>query len=444
MPALVRRRAVRSALLAATLGAVVLGVTVPSQATPAPRMAAVTAAATSQVGGEIGRTETIQRVQYWIDKGVPYSQSAYYPDLQGRNYRTDCSGLVSMAWHLPTSATTWTLPQYSTRLGSLDDLQPGDALNNIDSHVVLFTGWTDSSHTTATIMEHARPGTNARKTTYSRSYINNNGFKPYRYNRVLEAPVTVPDKGMTNVTAVGDLNGDGFTDVIAVETATGDLYRYSGPDYTGGSARVKIGYGWNSISSIVGVGDLTGDGVPDIIAVDAETGDLYRYSGPNYNGGSKVKIGSHWDSMSNVTAVGDLTGDGVPDIIAVETKTGDLYRYSGPDYNGGSRVKIGSGWNVYSAIVGVGDLTGDGVADIIAVDNETGDLYRYSGPNYNGGTKVKIGTHWDSMINMAGVGDLNGDKVPDLIAVEQATQKLYRYSGPDFTGGSRVQIGTNW
>ncbi|MGW1197568.1 FG-GAP repeat domain-containing protein [Streptomyces sp. NPDC002536] len=446
MSAFVRRATVRSALLTAVLGAVVLGVTVPAQAVPAAQtaVAKAAAAAPSEIGGEIGRTEMIQRVQYWIDKGVPYSQSGYYPDLQGRNYRTDCSGLVSMAWRLPTSATTWTLPQYSTRLGSLDDLQPGDALNNINSHVVLFTGWTDSSHTTANIMEHARPGTNARKTTYSRSYINNNGFKPYRYNHVLETPVSVPDKGMTNVTAVGDLNGDGITDVIAVETATGDLYRYSGPDYTGGSARVKIGYGWNSISSIVGVGDLTGDGVPDIIAVDAETGDLYRYSGPNYNGGSKVKIGSHWDAMSNVTAVGDLTGDGVPDIIAVETKTGDLYRYSGPDYSGGSRVKIGSGWNVYSAIVGVGDLTGDGVADIIAVDNETGDLYRYSGPNYNGGTKVKIGTHWDSMINMAGVGDLNGDKIPDLIAVEQSTQKLYRYSGPDFTGGSRVQIGTNW
>ncbi|NVK77769.1 transglycosylase family protein [Streptomyces morookaense] len=252
-----------------------------------------------------------------------------------------------------------------------------------------------------------------------------------------------PQSNMAHLTPVGDLTGDGVPDIIAVEKKTGDLYRYSGPSFGGGS-RVKLGYGWNGMSDIVGVGDVTGDGVPDILAVDKENGDLYRYSGPNYNGGSKAKIGTSWDSMTNITAVGDLTGDGVPDIIAVEKKTGDLYRYSGPDFNGGSKVKIGNGWNAYSTIVGVGDLTGDGVADIIAVDKSNGDLYRYSGPNYNGGTKVKIGAHWDAMTGITGIGDVTGDGAPDLLAIDPADHKLYRYSGPDFTGGSRVQIGTNW
>ncbi|MET9605326.1 VCBS repeat-containing protein [Streptomyces sp. NPDC006512] len=442
------RTSVRSATVAA-LAAVVLGVTAPSQAAPAPAPAPVAAAAatttaTSSVGGSIARAEMIDRAQYWVDQGVPYSQRASYRDPQGRLYRTDCSGLVSMAWHLPASATTWTLPNYSTKLGSLDDLQPGDALNDINTHVVLFAGWTDSSHTVANIIEHARPGTDARRSTYTRSYITSKGFLPYRYNKVADSPVTVPDKGMTNVTAVGDLTGDGVNDIVAVETASGDLYRYSGPSYTGGSGRVKIGYGWGSISDIVGAGDLTGDGVADILAVDATNGNLYRYSGPNYNGGTKVQIGTNWDSMTNITGVGDLTGDGHPDLIAVEKSTGDLYRYSGPSYTGGSRMKIGNGWNIYSTIVGVGDLTGDGVAEIIAVETETGNLYRYSGPNYNGGTKVQIGTNWDSMTNITGVGDLTGDGVPDLLAVKAATQKLYRYSGPSFNGGSAVEIGTNW
>ncbi|WP_406409366.1 FG-GAP repeat domain-containing protein [Streptomyces sp. NBC_01643] len=446
MPTSVRTSAMRSAAVAAALAAVVIGVTAPVQAShdasPATLNTAVATAST--VGGAISRTEILQRAQYWVDQRVPYSQSAYYQDPQGRTYRTDCSGMVSMAWHLSTSATTWTLPNYSTQLPDLDDLQPGDALNNVNHHVVLFVSWTDSSHTTANIMEEARPGTVAQKTTYSRSYITANGFKPYRYNKVIETPVTVPDKGMANVTSVGDLTGDGVNDVIAVEITSGDLYRYSGPNYTGGTARVKIGYGWNSMSDIVGVGDLTGDGVTDIIAVDAETGKLYRYSGPYYNGATKVEIGTNWDAMTNIAAVGDLTGDGVPDLIAVEKSTGKLYRYSGPTYNGGSRIQIGTGWNIYSAIVGVGDLTGDGVTDIIAVDTETGNLYRYSGPNYNGATKVQIGTQWDAMINITGAGDITGDDIPDLLAVEASTQKLFRYTGPSFSGSTRVQIGTNW
>ncbi|WP_019887869.1 hypothetical protein [Streptomyces purpureus] len=154
-----RRTSARSALVVASLAAVVLGLTAPSQAASPELTPAATAAATatSTVGGSISRTEMIQRAQYWVDQGVPYSQRAYYKDPQGRTYRTDCSGLVSMAWHLPTSATTWTLPNYSTQLASLDDLKPGDALNNINAHVVLFAGWTDSSHTVADIIEHARP-----------------------------------------------------------------------------------------------------------------------------------------------------------------------------------------------------------------------------------------------------------------------------------------------
>ncbi|MFB7983152.1 transglycosylase family protein [Streptomyces vinaceus] len=150
-------------------------------------------------------------------------------------------------------------------------------------------------------------------------------------------------------------------------------------------------------------------------------------------------------NMANLTRVGDITGDGVPDLLAVERATGDLYRYSGPSYSGGSRVKTGTGWNAMSSITGVGDVTGDGVADVVAVDASNGNLFRYSGPNYNGATKVQIGTGWDAMANITGVGDITGDGVPDLLAVEKATGHLYRYSGPSFQGGTaRVRIGTSW
>ncbi|WP_445396833.1 transglycosylase family protein [Streptomyces sp. LE64] len=254
-----------------------------------------------------------------------------------------------------------------------------------------------------------------------------------------------PQSKMAHLTPVGDLTGDGRPDIVAVEKATGDLFRYAGPSFTGGAARQKLGYGWNGMSDIVGTGDLTGDGVADIIAVDASSGDLYRYAGPGYAGGGRVKIGVNWDAMTNVTPVGDLTGDGQPDVIAVEKATGDLYRYAGPNFAGGAaRTKIGNGWNMYSTVVGTGDLTGDGVADLVAVHTLNGNLYRYSGPNYNGGTRVQIGNGWQTMTNLTGVGDITGDNVPDLLAVDPTTDRLYRYSGPGFTGGSRVQIGVNW
>ncbi|MGG6269046.1 hypothetical protein ACQ4M3_34250 [Leptolyngbya sp. AN03gr2] len=80
----------------------------------------------------------------WVDRRVPYNQGAYY-----QGYRQDCSGFVSMAWQLPVSAVTSTLPQFSRTLSSRDELQAGDAINNRkignEGHVVLFVQWKDKN-----------------------------------------------------------------------------------------------------------------------------------------------------------------------------------------------------------------------------------------------------------------------------------------------------------
>ncbi|MFJ2649016.1 hypothetical protein ACIO1C_20045 [Streptomyces sp. NPDC087420] len=42
------------------------------------------------------------------------------------------------------------------------------------------------------ILEEARPGTNARRSVYSVNYLNSEGFEPYRYNKIIDTPVTPP------------------------------------------------------------------------------------------------------------------------------------------------------------------------------------------------------------------------------------------------------------
>ena len=75
------------------------------------------------------------------------------------------------------------------------------------------------------------------------------------------------------------------------QTPTGDLYRYE----RGG--RHKIGWGWKGMA-VTGAGDLTGDGVADVLAKDA-AGVLWRYDG-NGTGGLKtrVKAGWGWNGLS--------------------------------------------------------------------------------------------------------------------------------------------------
>jgi hypothetical protein len=51
----------------------------------------------SSYKGEICRKEILFRGEYWVSRHVAYSMSAYYPDPDGRKYRTDFSSFVSMA-----------------------------------------------------------------------------------------------------------------------------------------------------------------------------------------------------------------------------------------------------------------------------------------------------------------------------------------------------------
>lgn len=247
--------------------------------------------------------------------------------------------------------------------------------------------------------------------------------------------------GMSGAAAVGDPAKGTGGDIVAIARATGNLYRYTGPGYSG-ATRVQTGTGWNVYDRITGVGDLTGDGVSDLLAVDGD-GRLFRYTGPDFRGGSKVQIGTGWNGMAGVSAVGAREGSGAQDLVAVALSTGDAYRYTGPDYSGPSRVLVGTGWTTYGQLAGPGDVTGDGVPDLLAVD-AGGDLLRLPGPDFRAADAVRIGTGWNTMANITPVGDVTGDGVPDILATKAATGELFRYAGPDFSGPERVLTGTGW
>ncbi|MFF3876333.1 FG-GAP repeat domain-containing protein [Streptomyces sp. NPDC001978] len=66
---------------------------------------------------------------------------------------------------------------------------------------------------------------------------------------------------------------------------------------------------------------------------------------------SRVRLFTDWgNSYNTVVGAGDITGDGKADIVARDT-AGNLYRQTG--YGNGSfasRVKIGTGWQGYKAL----------------------------------------------------------------------------------------------
>jgi len=129
----------------------------------------------SAVGGAISRGEVLARSLPWIQRGVMYSQSRYTD-----GYRQDCSGYISLVWHLNGSPNSTSLrsSRYTRTIGR-GELQPGDMLGH-PGHVALFVGWASGGR--AIVREEWDYGHPASERTWSASYTRQN--TAYRYHNI--------------------------------------------------------------------------------------------------------------------------------------------------------------------------------------------------------------------------------------------------------------------
>ncbi|MFD3335181.1 peptidoglycan-binding protein [Streptomyces sp. NPDC058700] len=137
------------------------------------------------------RTEIINRAKLWVTAQVPYSMEKYWSD----GYRQDCSGYISMAWNLRSNEWTGSLDRFADRIDRTE-LLPGDILlfhNPADpargSHVTIFGGWTDYTHTSYTAYEQTKPRTRKQATPMA-YWQHSSRYVAYRYKGVVSGAGT--------------------------------------------------------------------------------------------------------------------------------------------------------------------------------------------------------------------------------------------------------------
>lgn len=197
--------------------------------------------------------------------------------------------------------------------------------------------------------------------------------------------------------------------------------------------------------------DVDRDGYQDYLVRNATTGNVYvKFRTASSSTYRYVQIGTGWNSRRANLIPGDLTGDGIPDLLS-ETSDGRAWIYSGKG-NGtfNSPVQIGTGWNRYNLIVGHGDFTNDGKTDVFARDARTGDLYLLQGTGKAAApfaTPLRVRSAWTGWNSLITTGDVTGDGRADLLA-RSTSGTLYLYKGTGQANGNifaaGIRIGTGW
>jgi hypothetical protein len=245
--------------------------------------------------------------------------------------------------------------------------------------------------------------------------------------------------------AVADFTGDGVPDVV-VGTGPGvpSLVRVLN-GVTGREVFAISPFEESFLGGVfVAAGDLTGDGIPELVITPDEGGgprvrvfsgagfgqiaDFFGIDDPNFRGGARA-------------AVGDVTGDGIGDLLVAAGFGGGprLAVFDGTTVGADSPVKPFPDFFVFEhtlrngVYVTAGDLDGDGFAEVIAGGGPGGGprVFALSGQGLLSGTQTQVANFFaGDPANRGGVRvaakDLDGDSKADLV------------TGAGTGGGSRV------
>lgn len=276
-----------------------------------------------------------------------------------------------------------------------------------------------------------------------------------------------------SVAAAGDVDGDGYADVVIGAIQHGQDAGGAAFVYLGGADGLDTSYSWGVTEleylaylgwSVASAGDVNGDGYGDVII-----GVPGRDTGSENAGGAYVFYGSphglsdpekhNWfaaDSKqtgaffgSTVTSAGDVNGDGFSDVVVGAINAGGVYTYLGSP----TGLSDSPTWQLEIplrlSVAPAGDINGDGNDDILIGVPDVNTVFPCYGSaagitslDVDHGINIDLPLLAQFGASLSALGDLNADGYDDVLVGAPYDQYRHQFEGWSYVFlGSRAGFG---
>lgn len=237
--------------------------------------------------------------------------------------------------------------------------------------------------------------------------------------------------GWDAMAAAGDVDADGIVDLVLGDRCDSAKERYSGRvalvsgrdfhtiwDRRGDRSGQFLG------GCVFGVGDLDGDGVPDVAATVGQTSGRPRPL-EFLSGKTGAPIPVRVPDAFNVARLGDADHDGFGDVLISVPPEKETSSGWGRMLRGCIEARSGLDGHVLSRIEGprlfqaLGDLDGDGADEFVSFSDVVSLRNGSDGKELLDLSVVGFGTGPTIPLAAGSSGDLDGDGIPDLLLLEE-------------------------